>query len=64
MFTAGVGALLSVLDPELDGTLQEAGADSICKLATAPDNRQKLVKQVHKFTAVCLSVHTPCPIRL
>ncbi len=39
-------ALISVLDPELDATLQEAGADSVCKLAAAPESRQQLVQQV------------------
>ena len=43
---AGIKALLTVLDPELDATLQEAGVDSICKLAAAPENRQNLVQQV------------------
>lgn len=39
-------ALVSVLDPELDATLQEAGVDSVCKLAAAPESRQQLVQQV------------------
>lgn len=39
-------ALISVLDPELDATLQEAGADSLCKLAAAPESRRQLVQQV------------------
>lgn len=39
-------ALISVLDPELDATLQEAGVDSVCKLAVAPESRQQLVQQV------------------
>ncbi|DBA73989.1 TPA: hypothetical protein ACH3X1_010815 [Trebouxia sp. C0004] len=41
----GVEALISVLDPELDATLQEAGVDSVCKLAAAPESRQQLVHQ-------------------
>jgi len=41
-----VEALKSVLDPELDATLQEAGVDSLCKLAAAPESRQQLVQQV------------------
>ncbi|DBB07327.1 TPA: hypothetical protein ACH3X3_008819 [Trebouxia sp. C0006] len=41
----GVEALISVLDPELDATLQEAGADSLCKLAAAPESRRQLVQQ-------------------
>lgn len=39
-------ALISVLDPEADAMLQESGVDSICKLAAAADNRQKLLQQV------------------
>ncbi len=39
-------ALISVLDPELAATLQEAGVDSVCKLAVAPESRQQLVQQV------------------
>ncbi len=42
----GVEALISVLDLELDAKLQEAGVDSVCKLAAAPDSRQQLVQQV------------------
>lgn len=41
----GVEALISVLDPALDATLQEAGVDSVCKLAAAPESRQQLLQQ-------------------
>ena len=47
MANAGVEALLTTLDPDLDPTLQEACVDSICKVAAAPENRQRLLQQVY-----------------
>ena len=44
--SAGVTALLTLLDPGKDSTLQEAGLDSLCKLATSPESRQHLIDKV------------------
>lgn len=38
----GVEALLTTLSPETGSDLQEAGVDSLCKLAAEPDNRHHL----------------------
>lgn len=46
MPVTGVEALLTALHPELDSNLQEAGLDSLCKLATEPSNRQHLTDKV------------------
>ena len=46
MTVIGVDALLTTLHPETESDLQEAGLDSLCKLATEPDNRQHLIDKV------------------
>ena len=49
-------ALISVLEPESDAMLQESGVDSICKLAAAAENRQKLVQQVSAIIMLLLYI--------
>lgn len=43
---SGVEALLTIVNPDLEASLQEAGVDSLCKLAAAPQNRQHLTDKV------------------
>ena len=51
MTAVGVDALLTALQPETESDLQEAGLDSLCKLATESDNRQHLTDKVVPATA-------------
>ena len=46
MTVTGVDALLTTLQPETESDLQEAGLDSLCKLAAELDNRQHLTDKV------------------
>lgn len=45
-FFTGIEALLTTLRPQVDSALQEAGLDSLCKLAAESDNRQRLSDKV------------------
>ena len=46
MTIAGMKAIVAVLNQEADPELQEACTDAVCKIATAPENRQMLLQQV------------------